>query len=77
MPNIHKVKVCAICGMSKKDHWDRHWKSYHPGASRQELPFGGVPSAPHKEDWVKDIEPSSLREQYESAAKINEEVPPN
>jgi hypothetical protein len=77
MPNIQTVKVCAICGMSKKDHWGRHWTSYHPGASRQELPLGGVPPAPHREDWLKHIEPSSLREKYEIAAKMNEEVPPN
>jgi hypothetical protein len=76
MPNTHSHKVCGICGMSRKDNWARHWKTYHPGAIRQELPPGGVPTEPFNEDWLKSIEPKSLRDKYKEAAKIYEEVPP-
>ena len=76
MPNNHSNKVCAVCGRVQGPHWVRHWSNNHPGAIPHVLPLGGVPTEPFKEDWLKDIEPSSLRDEYMNAAKILDEVPP-
>jgi hypothetical protein len=74
MPKAYKTKVCAICGKSEDAHWARHWKNKHPRSDIRELTPVEVPSDPYDESWFYLINPLSLREVHESAAKI-EEVP--
>jgi hypothetical protein len=72
MPKAYKTKVCAICGKSEDAHWARHWKNQHPLSVIRELTPGEVPSDPYDESWLYLINPLSLREVHESAAKIKE-----
>jgi len=47
-----------------------------PRCNKARATTGGVPTEPFNEDWLKSIEPKSLRDKYIEAAKIYEEVPP-
>jgi predicted alpha/beta hydrolase family esterase len=64
MPNIRKLKVCAICGKAEGQHWADHWKKRHHSIEPRELLPGEAPTQPLDSNWINLIKDKTTQEQF-------------
>ena len=64
MPNIRKLKICAICGKAEGQHWAEHWKKRHTSIEPRELLPGEAPTQPLDSNWIYLIKDETKREQF-------------
>jgi predicted alpha/beta hydrolase family esterase len=64
MPNIRKLKVCAICGKAEGQHWADHWKKRHRSIEPRELLPGEAPTQPLDSNWIYLIKDKTTKEQF-------------
>ena len=64
MPNIRKLKICAICGKAEGQHWAEHWKKRHTSIEPRELLPGEAPTQPLDSNWIYLIKDETTREQF-------------
>ena len=62
MPNIRKLKICAICGKAEGQHWAEHWKKRHTSIEPRELLPGEAPTHPLDSNWIYLIKDETTRE---------------
>jgi predicted alpha/beta hydrolase family esterase len=62
MPNIRKLKICAICGKAEGQHWAEHWKKRHTSIEPRELLPGEAPTQPLDSNWIYLIKDETTRE---------------
>jgi len=62
MPNIRKLKICAICGKAEGQHWAEHWKKRHTSIEPRELLPGEAPTQPLDSNWIYFIKDETTRE---------------
>ena len=64
MPNIRKLKICAICGKAEGLYWAEHWKKRHTSIEPRELLPGEAPTQPLDSNWIYLIKDETTREQF-------------
>jgi predicted alpha/beta hydrolase family esterase len=62
MPNIRKLKICAICGKAEGQHWAEHWKKRHTSIEPRELLPGEAPTQPLDSNWIYLIKDETTKE---------------